>query len=185
MHQNQGQATSHPDNIPLLGIVLTGNTLFANPVFALLFLCSGKMMVGVNFSMFGRTDALLQDNGICVADGTSQNILIPPQHWTQGVVTAAPCLQRKAEGENPMELINQNVTKGIRAAPCTHEDKGTAAYTYVRSASVGDIFYIPTTGRVTREGGIPQSEWFQYSFLIVSMRKQLCLSWIGTVASVV
>jgi hypothetical protein len=63
-----------------------------------------------------------------------------------------------------MELIYHNVTKGIRAAPCTHEDKGTAAYTYVRSASAGDIFYIPTNGRVTSERGIPQNEWFQYSF---------------------
>ena len=120
------------------------------------------MTVGVNFSRFGRTDALLQANAICGVHGTLQNIVLPPEYWTKGVVEAAPCLQRKAEGENPMELIYHNVTKGICAAPCTHEEKPTAAYTCVQSASAGDTFYIPANSIVTSRGGIPQSEWFQY-----------------------
>ena len=81
------------------------------------------MTVGVNSSRFGGTDALLQNNAICGVDDTLQNILLPAEYWTNGVVETAPCIQRKAQGESPVEHIYHNVTKGTCAAPCTHEDK--------------------------------------------------------------
>ena len=98
-------------------------------------LCSGKMPVGVNFSRFGGTHSLLQDNAVCGVDDTSQNSVLTAEYRTNGVVEAAQYIQRKAQGEKPMamEHIYHNVTKWA----CAGEDNLMGTYTYVTTAIEG------------------------------------------------